>query len=381
MKFLKITDLGLFWLMIFSRSFLILNSVLTIFFEIRGFSSEFAFVFLAVANVFILLLEYPTGVIGDWFGHKYSIILGNIFNALAVVITYFADTASLLYLAVFVLSIGQTLNSGSDTALLKTLSKDFTKDHARYKIILLGAIAIAGVVGPVLLTISEILPFLIQFIFLIIAIVCGLIIRGDTKSEITENNPFNLIKESFSHVLKTPKVALLMTNIAVSKAFTNCLKYVMTIYFLFYAIPEGVVGFLYSSILILNILGTSLQPRLEKHIIKTFVVFGVSASLSLFFINNLSAHLVFLFVSVIMLSIFSTYFSKHFLDGLPIKNHASISSLESLVTRGTVTILTFSIVLVGESMVNLQMFYGIIFLVITILGIYYLTSKQIKSQT
>ena len=65
-----LSKIKLFYIVTALRSFLLVNTVFTLFFEIRGLGAETSFLYLAAINILIVLLEYPTGVIADVYGHK-----------------------------------------------------------------------------------------------------------------------------------------------------------------------------------------------------------------------------------------------------------------------------------------------------------------------
>lgn len=153
-------------MILFSARFWIATFVL--FFTSNGFTLSETYILIGIYYVASLLLEYPTGVIGDYYSHRLSVGLG--YSILAVGYTlFFFGGGFWYYLAILMLvAVGQALISGSDTALMHSVSKDFKKDYADTKTLTLIssflAITIGGFVAtydlryPVLLTVASLVP-------------------------------------------------------------------------------------------------------------------------------------------------------------------------------------------------------------------------------
>lgn len=115
----------------------------------RGFTTGEAFFIGGWYYLFSLLLEYPTGVIGDRFSHRLSVTLGYLILATGFFFMTF-DGSIWYYLCVFfVLALGETLTTGSDAALLYTASADYQKDYSEVKtsgtIVAFAAVSLGGV--------------------------------------------------------------------------------------------------------------------------------------------------------------------------------------------------------------------------------------------
>lgn len=153
-------------MILFSARFWLATIVL--FFTSQGFSLSETYVLIGIYYVASLILEYPTGVIGDYYSHRLSVELGYAILAIGYALFFFTG-GFWYYLAVLLLvALGQALISGSDVALLHSVSQDFKKDYADTKTLTLissfFAITLGGLVAtydlryPPLLTAAALVP-------------------------------------------------------------------------------------------------------------------------------------------------------------------------------------------------------------------------------
>jgi len=142
-------------------------SVVIPFFNSKSIQSDQVFGIISVYYLFIVLLEYPTGVIGDYFSHKLSVSLGFIISCIALSITVFELPMILYYFALFLLALGASLVSGSNEALLYKLSDDFKRDlvniNSVVQIFVLISVTAGGFLGSININIPVILDALGYF--------------------------------------------------------------------------------------------------------------------------------------------------------------------------------------------------------------------------
>ncbi len=122
-----------FWIILF-RSASFLAPVLTLFYLSRGLSYFQIFFLYATITVATFIFEVPTGIIGDKYGRKTSIILGIFGWILFGVGFFFANSFGFFIVLFILLGINLTFISGSDEALIyDSLKQDKkeTKDMAR----------------------------------------------------------------------------------------------------------------------------------------------------------------------------------------------------------------------------------------------------------
>ncbi|MEZ6255212.1 MAG: hypothetical protein R3B92_00320 [Patescibacteria group bacterium] len=156
------------------------------FYIYKGFTIDYAFWLIAIYSYLVIVLEFPTGIIGDHYGHKISVALAGIFNALGFIILLYASHIVGFILAVIALALGLTLNSGSDIALLKKISKDFKKDlkesqYVRYLTLTL-AFAISGIIGSLKLEYTLYLSIITN----LLSTIFTLLVKEETKYIVKE---------------------------------------------------------------------------------------------------------------------------------------------------------------------------------------------------
>ncbi len=76
----------------------------------------------------VMLLELPTGFIGDRYGHKFSVITGHLLMIIVFIQLLFIDSYHGLLSLAALRAVAETLINGSDLGVLKNISKDLKKD-------------------------------------------------------------------------------------------------------------------------------------------------------------------------------------------------------------------------------------------------------------
>lgn len=184
----------------------------------RNISTSQAFQLVGFYYVATIFLEYPTGVIGDYFSHRTSVLWGYFFLALSYVLM--ALSGSMIYYAftLLILALGQALVSGSDIALLHSVSRDFQKDFSQIKIYSLvvsfAAVSIGGFAGAYDLR----YPLYLTALFLVAALVM-LIGMKNYKYEKMSGNIIATGIEGFRHVFENEQLPHLMIVSAMLGAF------------------------------------------------------------------------------------------------------------------------------------------------------------------
>lgn len=134
------------------------------------------FILKAVYSVGMLVLEIPSGYFGDVWGRKKTLIVGTLLTTTG----YFIYTGSFDFwqfmVAEFILGIGQSFISGSDSAMLYDSLKSTNRENEYLKyegrVTSVGNFseAIAAIIGGLLATLSLRIPFVFQAIISAIAI-------------------------------------------------------------------------------------------------------------------------------------------------------------------------------------------------------------------
>lgn len=128
----------------------------------------------------IVFFEVPSGYLADAIGRKKTLVLGSILGALGYVIYSVSFSFSGFLVAMVVLGIGQSLISGSDSAMLYETLVDMnrTGEYSRYegRVIALGSLmeTIGAPLGGLLAVASLRYPFVAQSVVALIALPAAL---------------------------------------------------------------------------------------------------------------------------------------------------------------------------------------------------------------
>src|SRR5262249_8630643 len=73
---------------------------------------------LAAGDLALTLFQIPTGWLADRFGHRASLIAGSALQALAMVLCWRASSGAGVFVAAWLVALGDAFRSGADQALL-----------------------------------------------------------------------------------------------------------------------------------------------------------------------------------------------------------------------------------------------------------------------
>lgn len=85
--------------------------------------------------VWIFILEIPTGVVADYLGRKYSLVLGSLAVVFGSVIYGAIPSFQVFLLGEFLFALGMALTSGADTALIYDILSDEGKEVESKKVL------------------------------------------------------------------------------------------------------------------------------------------------------------------------------------------------------------------------------------------------------
>ena len=106
-----------FWVKVFLHIGL-MQPVLTLFYLSRGLDYLQIFSLISIVVISMLFFEVPTGIIGDKYGRKFSIICGLVGCAIFNILLIFAHSYLFFLIIYFIVGISYTFLSGSDEALI-----------------------------------------------------------------------------------------------------------------------------------------------------------------------------------------------------------------------------------------------------------------------
>ncbi len=105
------------------------GAIIVPFFVAKDYGVSAALTFASVFILMAMAMEVPTGLVGDRFGHKASMLLGVLLTGLGLLGLLVTNSIFLDGGWVLVMATGAALASGSDIALLRTVSNNFERDN------------------------------------------------------------------------------------------------------------------------------------------------------------------------------------------------------------------------------------------------------------
>ncbi|MTI47459.1 MAG: MFS transporter [Firmicutes bacterium] len=208
---------------------LILGPIMVLFLLAKGLSFTQIMLLQSIAAVSVVVFEVPTGAVADKFGRKLSMILGASFWGISLFVYMVGKSFIVFMIAEIVFSIGATLKSGADTALIyDSLKKhkvegEFQRIEGNARAFSLYAQAIGSIIAGFIYGIDRNLPMLVSIIFMIITIIVA--IRFDEPP--IEEKEGNHEAKYLSHIIESGKYIINHEKIKAILLFS-------TVFFVFY---------------------------------------------------------------------------------------------------------------------------------------------------
>jgi MFS family permease len=308
-------------------------AIITDFFVYKRIALNEAIFFVAVFQLLVLVFEFPTGIIGDKFGHKISILLGAISTICGLFLLAFNPSIKwLYYIAMLITALGNSLVSGSDMALLSTTSADFKKANAKYGIysLVLQIIVISS--GSIFYKFFPEAPFLLNILFMIVG---SLIIFSEAKNVQNRNdgNVFNFGLDAIKYFINNKSLLLLTAAFSLLVASFAPIKWIISTLFTSANISPIYWGSLFCLLFVGRIIGNKISlkvnPQHVKHFVLAFVVF--------LFLSTIVQSPILSYLSLFLMSInygvLETEFTLYISQVTEISYKASVFSLRAFVSR------------------------------------------------
>ena len=163
-----------------ARWLMLTTPFLPLFMAENGIDKSGYSLLVAIQALAIIFLEIPSGYLADAIGRKKTLVVGSVLGALGYVIYSFSFSFGGFLMALIALGVGQSLISGSDSALLYETLVAMKKqgEYARYegRVIALGSLmeTIGAPLGGLLAMASLRYPFMAQSVVALIAVPAAL---------------------------------------------------------------------------------------------------------------------------------------------------------------------------------------------------------------
>lgn len=192
--------------------------------QVKGISNANVVFLDTLYAFFKLVLQVPMAVIVSKLGIRKSIIIGNIFWILEIVLIMFSKNYFILILSQFISAIGWACKTISETPMLNTsvpeahikgkiFAKIESKGYSRYCYIS----AIATVCAGFLYEINSYIPIILAIIFMVSALIISLnfieIAKEEKSEKKTIKQSINEVKEGFIFIFRSPRLKSLLLMI------------------------------------------------------------------------------------------------------------------------------------------------------------------------
>lgn len=328
----KVTNLQkIFISRILSASFFWM-AILTFYLEKRGLSLAEVYQLLSIYYLSVILFEFPTGVIGDHFSHRKSVLLGYSILALSS-FAMALEGEFTYYILIFVLSgFGVALTSGSDTALLIANSKDIKSDLSRLKIYCVLAMFLAVSVSSLMTDIMLTSTFILTGIFYIFAFLLIFFVSEDK----VRTHEANIFQTAFAAIGSVKQNRALLNTILISSLlgmFSFSIKWFYNPMFEELSIPLRYWGVITGITFLLPIIGIKLYQKVSRN---SFLISGGIFAFSIIFFGVTSTAIIplaFLLIHSISRGYIETVSEVKIGDLTDEGHRASILSLNNLSIR------------------------------------------------
>lgn len=310
-------------------------SLIIPFFNSKGFQADQVFLLLAVYSFFIVILEYPTGVIGDYFSHKLSVSLGFLISGIGLFLPLFMLPTIVYYFALFLLALGISLISGSDEALLYKLSSNFKKDLVNITSITmvfgLITIILGGFLGSININFPIVLDASLYFISFLLMFTVKEPNRGIQKD--IHTNIFAFAASGINYLISNKKlVGLFGINIPLS-VFLLSMKWIYNPMFELYNLPQYYWGIGIGAFSLISILGSLVYKRSKNINIPVLASLFLVSLLFIAPVNYISISVISFSMMHFLLKFIDMYFVVEINKKLNDTMRASLVSLKSLLIR------------------------------------------------
>ena len=180
---------------------LILGPIMTLFLIAKGLSFTEIMVLQSISAISQVLFEVPTGAVADKQGRKVSILLASIIWSISLFIYIVGKSFVIFALAEIIFSLGASLKSGADSALiydsLVQLKKEneYQRIEGKARANALYAQAIGSVLSGFIYEINIYLPMAVSILFMVVTSVIVLFFQEPPFSREEHNKDANYYKQ------------------------------------------------------------------------------------------------------------------------------------------------------------------------------------------
>ena len=318
--------------------------ILFLFYKENGLATQDLFLLKAAYSFSIVVLEVPSGYMGDVWGRKASLILGSVLGFIGFALYCLATGFWTFLICEIILGIGQSFISGSDSALLydslqaAKKEKDYLKIEG--KMISAGnfAEAVAAPLGVLIAMASLRTPFFFQTLVAFAAVPAALTLVEPARKKMTGHT-------SLSQVFAIVRFALkehhgLRATILYSSAMgtaTLTMAWFVQPYFAYLALPLVFYGILIPALNLftgfISIHAWKVEQKLGRVLVMICIAVGIGGGYLLMGITGSMAGLLFLFIFYGVRGVATPVLRNQINEITPSDIRATVLSVRNLMIR------------------------------------------------
>lgn len=350
-----------------------------LYFMARGLTMEQVYIMISAFSISMVIFEFPTGVVADRFSHKKSVVWSGLLGAIFQ-FAYIIPAGFYFYLGIFILvGLSSSMRSGSNVAVLHSISNNFQKDLSRVRTINFIWISVTTLLGGWLFTINIIWPYVLNGLSMFLAAILFNSIevksnfKGNDESEF--GNIYKIATGSLKHLKKHKKLrgVVLVSSMFLATFFSY--KYSLPVLFDVKNIPIIYLSTVMSLSTIFLALGTALTSTKYYIRLKYTIPLLLILTLLLGFMNGIITLALVVWGIYFLRGMFSVrttvLVNKYSKDAI----RASVMSLKSLITR---ILMALYMLLVGKILGfwSFEVLSVVTFSILSIFVLYFIWTRR-----
>lgn len=327
-----------------AKWFMLVMPIVVPFYQSNGLTMHDVFFLRAIYSIAIVLLEIPSGYFADVWGRKTTLVAGTIMGAVGFGIYSFSYRFGEFLVAEMILGVGQSLISGSDSALLYDSLKaekrelEYLKLEGRVTSIGNFAEAIAGVLGGLLATLSLRYPYYGQTLVALIGVPAALSLKEPPRDDRHVKPGWKDILQVVNHSLvenKNLRTAILYSSVIGTATLT--MAWFVQPFFKEISLPLSMFGVLWTVLNLLAGLVSMIAYKFENALGQKRTVFLILVFITGSYVAisqtmtawGIAILVVFYFVRGIATPVLKNYIIQYTTSA----NRATVLSVRSFVIR------------------------------------------------
>ncbi|WDP91666.1 MAG: MFS transporter [Desulfobacter sp.] len=327
-----------------SKWLMLTMPILFLFYRENGLAAQELFLLKAAYSFAIVVLEVPSGYLGDVWGRKNTLILGSVLGFMGFALYCVATGFWAFFVCEIVLGAGQSFISGSDSALLYDSLQAAGNDKAYLKeegkMISAGnfAEAIAAPLGVFIAMAGLRTPFFFQAAVAFAAVPAAMTLAEPGRNKLSGHTSFGQILKIVRFSLKDHKplrAAILYSSLMGTA--TLAMAWFVQPYFAYLALPLAMYGII---IPLLNLAtgavsmrAWQVEEKLGRNGTMVFIAAGISGGYLLMGIWGGMAGLVFLFLFYGVRGVATPVLRNQINELTPSDVRATVLSVRSMIIR------------------------------------------------